>query len=299
MSIADKIRNIYIAKKNIKNALIEYGSDINDDTVLADYPSKIDESRINTNIMGDIELEFAKYYHEHHCRNKAFINSTLKTIDLSNVNIFSTDQEANLSQYFFNSEAEEITLPENKIMAGSLESMFEGCSNLKQINNINTLSVDTGGIRSLKRCFADCTSLEYLDLSSWNVRYSLYYNSIALEQMFANCTNLKYLNLSNFSTYGFSHHSDLIWIGDRDVVRNRDMFANCRNIRELDLSNITDPQTVRYLVSSLYYNGSLQNPVPYQGPCTIRYSYQLDTGYGSIMDGVFNDYYFFSFIKTY
>jgi surface protein len=288
MSIADKIRNIYIAKKNIKDALIEFGSDINDDTVLADYPNKINEARINTNIMGDIEIEFAKYYYKRHLRNKAFINSTLNTIDLSNVNIFSTDNDTDLSQYFFNSKAEEITLPANQVAAGSMASMFDGCSNLKQINNINTLSIDVGGLSSLRRCFADCTSLESLDLSSWNLTYVT-----DVSQMFANCTNLQYLNLANFSTYGFSHHDDLIWIGDRDVVRNHDMFANCRNIKELDLSKITDAKTVQYLVSSLYYNGVRLNPVPYKGPCTIYYSAKLDTSYGSIMKDVMNYYYFY------
>ena len=43
MSIADKIRNIYLSKKNIKNKLIDLGSDINDDTVFADYYKKINE----------------------------------------------------------------------------------------------------------------------------------------------------------------------------------------------------------------------------------------------------------------
>ena len=294
MSIADKIRNIYMAKKNIKDALIEFGSDITDDTVLADYPDKINESRINTNIMGDIEIEFAKYYYKRHLRNKAFINSTLNTIDLSDVNIFSEDGSTDLSQYFFNSKAEEITLPANQVAGGSMASMFEGCSNLKQINNINTLTIGFGGISSLRRCFANCTSLESLDLSSWNISYC---NSP--EQMFANCTNLKYLNLANFSTYGFSHHDDLIWIGDRDVVRNHDMFANCRNIQELDLSQITDPKTVQYLVASLYYNGVRLNPTPYTGPCTIRYSSKLDTGYGSIMRDVMNSYYCYGFVKVY
>ena len=53
MIIVDKIRKIFIAKKNIKNTLIEYGSDINDDTVLADYPDKMYDLRRDTIIMND------------------------------------------------------------------------------------------------------------------------------------------------------------------------------------------------------------------------------------------------------
>ena len=44
MSIADKIRNIYLEKKNLKQVLKDAGSDIDNDTLFADYPEKIDEA---------------------------------------------------------------------------------------------------------------------------------------------------------------------------------------------------------------------------------------------------------------
>ena len=273
MSIVDKIRNIFIAKKNIKNTLIEYGSDINDDTVLADYPDKMYELRRDTTIMNDTELEFAKYYYEKHRRNKAFMNSTLKTIDLSNINIFS-DKSTNssesswwnyydLSQYFYNAEAEEITLPANKTLNGNMESMFEGCVNLKRINNINNLYVYSSS--SFRRCFANCTSLESLDLSSWDI-----VSAPSLDEMFANCINLKYLNLTNFHTLDYSH-TDCNQYGpgwDNPSSRNYDMFANCKSIEELVLGECCQ-YTAEYLIKALYNNGIPDNPDPYTGPCKI------------------------------
>ena len=273
MSIADKIRNIFIAKKNIKNTLIEYGSDINDDTVLADYPDKMYDLRRDTTIMNDTELEFAKYYYEKHRRNKAFINSTLKTIDLSNINIFS-DRSSNssgnswwnwydLSQYFYNAEAEEITLPAYKTFGGNMESMFEGCVNLKKINNINTL--DLGTISSFKRCFANCTSLESLDLSGWGIG-----SAPSLDEMFLNCINLKYLNMTNFHTLDYSH-TDCTQYGpawDNPSSRNYDMFTNCRSIEELVLGECCQ-YTAKYLIDALYYNGFPDGSNPYTGPCNI------------------------------
>lgn len=273
MSIVDKIRNIFIAKKNIKNTLIEYGSDINNDTVLADYPDKMFELRRDTTIMNDTELEFAKYYYEKHRRNKAFMNSTLKTIDLSNIDIFSDGwrsdtgwwywNEYDLSQYFYNSEAEEITLPANKIFYGNMESMFEGCVNLKKINNIDTL--DLGAIYSFKRCFANCTSLESLNLSSWTIG-----SAPSLDEMFANCINLKHLNLTSFHTDNYSHN-DCTQYGPGGYMpssKNYNMFANCRSIEELVLGECCQ-YTAEYLIKALYNNGIPDNPDPYTGPCKI------------------------------
>jgi hypothetical protein len=92
MSIADKIRNIYLSKKNIKNKLIDLGSDINDDTVFADYYKKINEIRAQEKIFSDDDLEFAQYYYDTYIQWKAFYKSSLKTIDLSNIDIFTYNE---------------------------------------------------------------------------------------------------------------------------------------------------------------------------------------------------------------
>ena len=268
MSIVDKIRNIFVAKKNIKNTLIEHGSDINNDTVLADYPDKIDELRCSTNVMNDIELEFAKFYFDNYFRNKAFWRSTLKTIDLSNMYLFSNKDEQDmfyeydLSHYFYQSEAETIILPANQRFCGTMMSTFEGCSNLKTIENIETL--DPRWIKSLKWCFKDCTSLEYLDLSSWDFRYDV--NRVWLydvQEMFANCTNLKYLDVSKFELTYALHIPEYA-----EISQLKDMFTNCRSLEVLKLEQCA-AETFEYIVECLYLNGTPDNP--YLGPCKIYY----------------------------
>ena len=66
--------------------------------------------------------------------------------------------------------------------------------------------------------FADCSSLESLDLSKFNTS-----NVKDMNKMFAGCSSLKSLNLSNFDTSN---------------VYNMDyMFNNCTKLESLDISN--------------------------------------------------------------
>ena len=267
MSIADKIRNIYLSKKNIKNKLIDLGSDINDDTVLADYYKKINEIRAQEKIFGDDDLEFAQYYYDTYIQWKAFYKSSLKIIDLSNIDIFTYHESyvhnyryysiwscTDLTDYFYYcEEVEEIILPKDKEFIGILNSTFEGCKKLKQIKNIETLN--TKHLYVSKRCFKDCISLEYLDLSGFKYFSPSYYLPFSSE-MFANCVSLRYLDLSNYNLLD-------------DNNQDYSIFANCRSIETLKLKYIED-DSFNYILKCLYVNGTPDNP--YTGPCKIYYN---------------------------
>ena len=65
-----------------------------------------------------------------------------------------------------------------------VESMFIGCTKLKEIKGINT--VITNKVQSMKGMFQSCHELEYLDLSNWNTS-----NVNNIGSMFNQCFELK------------------------------------------------------------------------------------------------------------
>ena len=71
---------------------------------------------------------------------------------------------------------------------------------------------------ALQYLFSECSSLESLDLSSFDTR-----NVKNMFAMFRNCTNLKTLNISSFNTV--------------EVQDMSDMFNGCRSLTSLDLSS--------------------------------------------------------------
>ena len=93
--------------------------------------------------------------------------------------------------------------------------MFDGCKNLKFIKGIE--DIDTGKATSMEGMFNQCSSLEYLDVSNWNI--GLLKNT---ESMFDGCENLKTVN-------GIEK-----WDFDHQIRANYNMFFGCN----LKLRNI-------------------------------------------------------------
>ena len=75
-------------------------------------------------------------------------------------------------------------------MISDINSMFQGCTSLKEINFTN---FDTSSVTNMNSMFKGCTSLEYLDLSGFRTS-----NVKDMSLMFNGCTSLKYLDISNF-----------------------------------------------------------------------------------------------------
>ena len=101
----------------------------------------------------------------------------------------------------------------------NLESLFEKCKGLKQIQFIKFNRKD---VTKIKRMFLDCKSLINLDISKLITD-----NVTNMAGMFCGCSNLKELNVSNFKT--------------NNVTDMRIMFHGCKSLKELNVSNfITD-----------------------------------------------------------
>ena len=75
--------------------------------------------------------------------------------------------------------------------------------------------------------FKDCSSLQSLDLSSWNTP-----KVTNMSEMFYNCSKLTSLDLSNFDT--------------SKVTDMSGTFSGCSNLTSLDLSNF-DTSNVEYM----------------------------------------------------
>ena len=243
MSIADKIRNIYIEKKKLKEAIKNAGGSIDNDTIFADYPEKIEEAFLLDKFYTELELEFIKLYYNYRRKNNAWEGSTLEIIDLTpfpfNNSIF--------DYYFSSSKSQKIILPEGEYEAYSIEGIFKDCINLKEIENIN--SIDTRIVTDLSECFMNCSSLEYLDLSSWQTR-----NAKFASDMFRYCTNLKYLDIRNFEFIEILDQSDNHYY----------MFWGMDNLETLRLDNC-NTDTATYIIDR----------IPKGAPCTIYCSQSI------------------------
>ena len=71
-------------------------------------------------------------------------------------------------------------------------SMFNGCTALKDTNFDNLVLNTTMAIQSMEMMFMNCSSLEELDLTSWDTK-----KVANMQQMFFGCTNLKVVYATN------------------------------------------------------------------------------------------------------
>ena len=67
--------------------------------------------------------------------------------------------------------------------------MFQGCTNLKEINVADFNSKNCSNIRSM---FCNCSSLEYIDMLNWDMSKITFRE---MRYLFRNCYNLKKLKL--------------------------------------------------------------------------------------------------------
>ncbi len=111
-------------------------------------------------------------------------------------------------------------------------SMFQGCSNLTELN---LTSFGTQNVADMYRMFQGCSSLTELNLSGFDTQ-----NVTGMSNMFSGCSSLTELNLSSFAT--------------RNVTSMYGMFSECRSLAELnlsnfDISNITRKDRITWFVN--------------------------------------------------
>ena len=122
----------------------------------------------------------------------------------------------------------------------SLFNLFSDFNSLKTINNIENLK--TEGVTIMRYMFSCCSSLQSLDLSSFNTA-----SVTKMGDMFSGCSSLQSLDLSSFNTasvtnmtYMFENCSNLenIYVGDgwsTQAVTDGDyMFYNCPKLPGYD-----------------------------------------------------------------
>jgi len=105
----------------------------------------------------------------------------------------------------------------------SMRNSFCNCSNLKIMNFGNHF--DTSLVINMENMFKECTSLEYLNLSTFDTSKTKYFNC-----MFCNCFSLKSLDLHSFNTEA--------------AIGMNEMFNNCTSLTSLDISTFNTKSTV-------------------------------------------------------
>lgn len=142
--------------------------------------------------------------------------SSLKNID---INGWNTENVTNMSHMFYGcSGLENIDISNwstKSIASTGMIGVFEDCSSLTTLNTGNWDLY----VKTLRRIFAGCHSLQSLDISGWNVDDSLQ----ELTSMFDTCTNLETVIFPNWDT--------------SNVVYMDGMFNNCSSLETLNLSS--------------------------------------------------------------
>lgn len=112
-----------------------------------------------------------------------------------------------------------------------LSEMFQGCENLRTINNISEW--DTSNVTNMDRMFKSCNSLVSLDLSKWVVS-----KVESMSDMIQGCKSLVSVNASNWDV---SNVTDM-W----------GMFADCRSLETLNLSgwDMTNVSNTTYMFNN-------------------------------------------------
>lgn len=113
-------------------------------------------------------------------------------------------------QYVEEMDLSNLTIPADQ---SSMNSMFDGCSELKMLN---LSGWDTSNVENMSWMFHDCSKLTTLDLTDWNT------SSVEnMSNMFSECGSLQELDLSGLETSGVT---DMAW-----------MFNNCSSLTTLNL----------------------------------------------------------------
>jgi surface protein len=127
--------------------------------------------------------------------------------------------------------------------AMSMANMFANCSSLQ---SIDLSSFNTSNVTNMSSMFANCSSLQSIDLSSFDTS-----NVTNMSYMFNNNTSLQSIDLSSFDTskvtnmsymfnYCYSLQSiDLSSFNTSNVTNMSYMFNGCYSLQSIDLSQTT------------------------------------------------------------
>lgn len=159
---------------------------------------------------------------------------SIETIDLSNIN---TEHVTTFESTFLNCYAlKNLKLNLNTNKAYNFSYMFADCKSIESLD-LTGLHADTEEEEqfTFSNMFYNCNQLKTVKLDTIKVRMA---TSVALDSMFENCEMLESVNTENLDLF----HVDTMLC----------MFAHCERITNVDLSNISLVHTDN--LSSMFYN---------------------------------------------
>ncbi len=221
MSIINKINKLLDTKAAIKQAIIDKGVEVNDDTVFADYPSKI--AAITSGEGGGNTGGNDSYY------ENLFLATTADNTDYSY-----------LFAYGENAKSIDVSRLDTSNVT-NMRYMFLDCDNL---TSLDLSSFNTSKVTNMSHMFDGCSKLTTLDLSNFDTS-----KVTDMSYMFDGCFGFTSLNVNNFNTsnvtnmtYMFYYCQKLTSIDvshfDTSNVTNMSYaFYYCTGLTSLDLSN--------------------------------------------------------------
>ena len=213
MTIANKLNKLLETKENIRQAIIDKGVEVSENTIFADYPSKINSIEAGGGDSGESVWNMVTnngtrgQYLFYGCESLTDLD--LSSFDTSNVTVMS---------YMF-AGCKKLTSLNisnwNTSNATLMFHMFESCESLTDLDLSN---FNTSNVTDMGYMFYNCKKLTLLDVSSFNTS-----NITNTYYMFYNCQALTQLDLSSFNTSNITSMSNT--------------FYGCKALTSLNMSN--------------------------------------------------------------
>jgi len=182
-------------------------------------------------LIHDFKLDINDWDNE----SKKLYEKTKRNINENNIEIYINNKKIKFNYKYENEEIGKIKVKFTfKKLLASTSYMFYECSSLE---SIDLSSFNTNNVTNMKYMFYDCFSLKSIDLTLFNTN-----NVTDMSCMFYKCSSLKSIELSSFNTY--------------NVTDMRSMFYKCYTLKSIDLSsfktnNVKDISFMFYECSSL------------------------------------------------
>ena len=278
---ADKLNKLLETKANIKQALIDKGVDIPDDTKFADYPSKIADIVSGDDPVGPFYKQLTNNgtnYSYLFAYKTISDPSFIESLDTSNVtgmsyafNNFSTSSSLDLSGW----NVSKITSMYNMFTYAKIPELNLTGWNTSNITNFQNLFSDanittitgldtwnTSKVTNMNSTFDSCKATS-LNISNWDTR-----KVTSMTGMFDSCTNLTTLDVSGWDTSNVKEFGTVYWF-----LANASLLTTV--IGELDLSRCTSgmyyttsyycfkslPKLETLYLKNIYKNSTMTNAV--------------------------------------
>ena len=186
------------------------------------YIPKKDSKEIN--LLHDYNQDIKKWKKAH---KKSYLEAK-KEITEENIEIYVNDKKIKFDYKYKIKDSKEIKVKfKFKKLLANISYMFYRCSSLE---SIDLSSFNSNNIKYMSFMFYECSSLESIDLSSFNTN-----NVKDMSWMFYECKSLKSIDLSSFNTTNVKDMSC--------------MFYECSSLKSIDLSsfNITNVEDMWFM----------------------------------------------------